>query len=378
VARVWKHPKSKFWFARFRDAENKRVNRSTGQTSRSKALILAEQWERAGRAARAGKLTRAKAKSVLDEILEQTGQEPIPSATIEEVFKDWLKEVESEKSESTSNRYRVVSGKFLEHLGPRASAPAVEITSADLQSFITARGRNRAAKTADNDLRCLAAAFNRAYRLGTIDRNPCLSVKAPEGASIARKPFDPSHVALLVAAAPSREWRTLIMTCWFTGLRIGDASTLEWKEVDLARGIITRIQQKTGGEVVIPMHPELREELEAIAGDVNGPILPELSQTKVGGKRGLSAQFGEIVLAAGLDEERQKSKSGRTLARYSAHSLRHGATSALANAGVHADIRKEITGHSDDKSHQRYTHHSVEIRREAVGKIPGLKAPPPP
>jgi integrase len=119
----------------------------------------------------------------------------------------------------------------------------------------------------------------------------------------------------------------------------------------------------------------LRGRLEEIAGDADGPLLPELSQERLGGKRGLSAQFGAIVRAAGLDEERQKSKSGRSLARYSAHSLRHGATTALADAGVHPDVRMQITGHSDVKSHAAYSHHSIEIRRAAVEKIPGLHRP---
>jgi hypothetical protein len=45
-------------------------------------------------------------------------------------------------------------------------------------------------------------------------------------------------------------------------------------------------------------------------------------------------------------------------------------TSQLANAGIEADQRKAITGHSDDRVHERYTHYEMETLKEAVKKIP--------
>ena len=374
MACVWKHPESKFWFARYRDANGRRVNRSTQETSRRTASIMAEQWERAARNAAHGKLTRGRAKDVLDEILASTGLDPIPTATVEEVLRGWQKDVESEKSAATANRYRGVVDRLLEHLGDRANAPVTLLGTADIQSFVSQRARERAAKTASNDLRCLSAAFNRAVRLGTIDRNPCLGVEAPSGPSLERKPFSAAQVALLIEAAPNEEWRTLIRLCWFTGLRIGDAASVEWSQLDLASGTLTVRQQKTEKEIVLPLHPELQTALESIAGDEGGPLLPELSRAHVGGKLGLSAQFGKIVVAAGLDEERQTSKGGRSLARYSAHSLRHGATTALADAGVHPDIRQKITGHADARAHAVYSHHAIETLRSAVAKIPSLQS----
>ncbi len=367
---VWKHYKSKFWFARFTDAKGKRVNRSTRETNRGKAKIIAEAWERAARGARNGALTRMKAKEVLDQILADIRCDPIPSATIKEILDGWIDDVDNV---GTQNRYKVVAGKFLEHLRDRASIPGNEINTADVQAFITKRGKERAAKTASNDLRCLSAAFSRAMRLGLVDRNPCLAVKPPEGSSVTRKPFSAEQVAMLIKAAPSDEWRTLIRIMWFTALRLGDASTLQWSEVDLANGSMIRKQEKTGDDVSIPLHPELIEDLESIAGDIGGAILPTLSTLKPGGKRGLSEQFGDIVLAAGIDPERVKTRGGRALARLSAHSMRHGATTAMANAGADADKRMLITGHSDTESHKRYTHHGVESLRATVGKIPSLK-----
>lgn len=178
---------------------------------------------------------------------------------------------------------------------------------------------------------------------------------------------------MLFAAAPSDEWRGLIAVCWYTGLRIGDASRLDWREVDLAQGIITRVQNKTDSEVTIPIHSALRSILEGLAGDVGGFVFPSLATESIGGKRGLSARFIDIIRAAGIDEERQETKSGRTLARFSAHSLRHGSISALANASVPAEVRRKISGHADDRSHDEYSHHEIKTLRDAVERIPDIR-----
>ncbi len=80
---------------------------------------------------------------------------------------------------------------------------------------------------------------------------------------------------------------------------------------------------------------------------------------------------GEIIRQGGSAEQRKEAKAsaGRTITALSFHSLRHTATSLMANAGVAADTRKAITGHRDDRVHETYTHHQLEKLREAVGLI---------
>ena len=54
------------------------------------------------------------------------------------------------------------------------------------------------------------------------------------------------------------------------------------------------------------------------------------------------------------------------------HSLRHTATSCLANEGVPEDIRMKVLGHSDKAVHAKYTHHDEKALREAMTKLPKL------
>ena len=52
VASVWKHPKSQYWTACFRDQNGRRRRISTEETNNKKALKIAEEFERAARTKR--------------------------------------------------------------------------------------------------------------------------------------------------------------------------------------------------------------------------------------------------------------------------------------------------------------------------------------
>lgn len=45
----------------------------------------------------------------------------------------------------------------------------------------------------------------------------------------------------------------------------------------------------------------------------------------------------------------------------------------LADAGVSADVRQRIAGHSSDAIHKRYVHLNLDTQREAVAKLPRLQ-----
>ena len=51
------------------------------------------------------------------------------------------------------------------------------------------------------------------------------------------------------------------------------------------------------------------------------------------------------------------------------HSLRHTFVSELANADVPSDVRRQISGHNDEKIHERYTHLGLETKRRALAHL---------
>jgi len=103
------------------------------------------------------------------------------------------------------------------------------------------------------------------------------------------------------------------------------------------------------------------------------PLFPSLYGKRTGGKYGLSNQFASIVREAGITHRvTERHGRGRTTVSKSFHSLRHGLITSLANAGVPPDVRQKIAGHSSDKVHAVYSHHTTALLRSAVDSLPSV------
>ena len=77
---------------------------------------------------------------------------------------------------------------------------------------------------------------------------------------------------------------------------------------------------------------------------------------------------------AGLDLGTVKGAGIRQMSTRTFHALRHSFASALANAGVSAELRMKLTGHKSESVHRIYTHHELEPLRAAVAKIPAMNS----
>jgi integrase len=129
---------------------------------------------------------------------------------------------------------------------------------------------------------------------------------------------------------------------------------------------------KTRTRVEVPIHPDLEARLLAIASDnPRGFLYPTLALTRVDGRRGLSRQFAHLMSAAARDQDQVRS-ARNAFSRKSFHPLRHSFSSALANAGVSADVRMKLTGHKSLDVHRRYTHVEMEPLKHAIAALPRL------
>ena len=83
---------------------------------------------------------------------------------------------------------------------------------------------------------------------------------ASQNAHQAHCPLDAQQAAIALAGLPERLRRVVVLGA-YTGQRRGDLCALTWAAYDGAT--IRCTQQKTGIELVISVHPELRRELDA-------------------------------------------------------------------------------------------------------------------
>ena len=416
MASLKKRKGSKVWQAQYyvtnpETGDLRQVRQSTGQTNKKKAMAAAVELERTAQGvieAGSDKAQLAKAvlaaavadiereaftgpaaRKYLAQLLTIATGEALTDYTVETWVAEWLRRKGRDSSKATMARYEGHLEAFLKWLGPdRRKRPLESVTPQDVRKWRESlQDAGRAGKTVLAYLKDVGGAYRAAIREGLASFNPCTALEAIDTSdSMERRPFTLKEVADLLTAAPSPEWRGLILTAAFTGLRLGDAANLSWQSVDLAAKKITLIPSKTARkkkEVRIPIHPDLLAYLEAApisSDDPAAPVFAKLSKLTIGSRAGLSQTFNGIMKAAGVDRgkasrtvEEGKATVGRVNYERGFHSLRHTFTSWLRNAGVSEEDRMDLTGHSTRESHQIYSRASEQAGRDAIAKLSSLK-----
>jgi integrase len=262
----------------------------------------------------------------------------------------------------------------LDFLGERADKALAGVQPSDIAAYRDHRlGGGVSSGTLILDLKILRSIFSVARRQGLILHSPAETVELPANKPLERDVFSLEELCALWGAAPSQEWQTLILLGYYLGARLSDAAALRWDCVDLAAGRICYTQGKTGRLVQIPIHPDLETQLLRIAHSDNprGYLCPSLANRRIDGRCGLSAQFLRLMQQAGVDPQVVQAAHNR-FSRKSFHSLRHSFSSALANAGVAADVRMKLVGHRSLEVHQRYSHLEFAPLQAAMAAVPSI------
>lgn len=338
---------------------------------------MARAWERASEEARGLRLTEARAREVISELMRSVGGESFTVFTVEQWFDHFVKQKQKSRAAATGKRHVQTAREFLEHLGPKARLNIAAVTPKDIASFRDHRqSKGLAPATVNQDVKMLSAAFNAALRQGHVSVNPALSIEPVKDKPQRKHVFTPEHVAALVKTAKG-DWRGLILLAFYSGQRLLDCANLRWRDIDLVSDIKTiRFQvRKTGAEVVTVVHPSLENYLLSLSTpDTDDAFLfPTLAGRSVGGP--LSKEFRELMEEAHIDRgviRKRTTQGGRSVSALSFHSLRHSFSSILANAGVSEELRMTIVGHTTKAIHAKYTHHELERLRDAIALLPTL------
>lgn len=144
-----------------------------------------------------------------------------------------------------------------------------------------------------------------------------------------------------------------------TGQRASDVATMAWS--DVGDGGIWVVQRKTKAKLLVPIHPDLQEVLDAF-GERDGMIL-QTSFNKPYTAKGFSNYMADKISQAGLPD------------RCVTHGLRKAAARRLAEAGCSANEIAAITGHVTLEEVARYTR-AAEQKRLARSAIDRLTSAP--
>ena len=184
----------------------------------------------------------------------------------------------------------------------------------------------------------------------------------------------------LYAAAVKRgpEWKLLVMTGIYTGLRLGDCCRLAWESVNLERAVIQVIPEKTkrhahGRPVTIPIHAELLSALSLTPQDKRkGHVNPKVAEAYLTTKWRVDENLRQIFKAAHITMSVRVEGRCRKSVVASFHSLRHTFVSLSANAGVPLPVVQSIVGHCSTAMTRHYYHENEAALRQVVAAIPTI------
>lgn len=395
---IWKHPKSQNWIARYRGAENKWVNRSTGTTDAKEAERVSAQWKldaerdrakqsadvspagisdtvaKAERLARSGRLDASAAREIVNSLLAAAGHARIDAMTNRVWCGTWNASKAGAVKDRSKWKYEQVSRDWLAFLGSKAEKPLEIVAKGDAVAHRDGLAKEGlSARTVNQAVKMLRGIYADAVVQGHLGRNPFAGVANLREITedTKRVPFTQEDVAALIEAATG-DWKGLVILAATTGLRLMDGARLLWKNLDLAAKLIRVKTAKTGKVLEIPIHPALSQWLAKQPRGIGAaPVFPSLATKGGPGKSGLSMAFKTIMKRAEISAgvARQAKGSGRTTSAKSFHSLRHFAATALAMNGVRADVARSITGHSDAATHGNYVNADLAALRGAVDAI---------
>jgi len=185
-----------------------------------------------------------------------------------------------------------------------------------------------------------------------------------------------------VCQSAKGELRPMLAVGVYSGLRLGDCATLRWAEVDLPRGMIRRIPNKTARRnpkpVIVPIHPVLRDLFAETPADKRGDyVFPETAALYARRTDMVTDMIQAHFKACGIKTHQPgtgpEAKGGkRAVIEVGFHSLRHTFVSLCRESNAPLAVVESIVGHSSPAMTRHYTHVGELAAGRAVAALPSI------
>jgi len=237
-----------------------------------------------------------------------------------------------------------------------------EVDTLAVRSFIAALNRTGVGrKSQGRALSALRTFFRWACRVGELAANPAARVPTPKAPKTLPRHLRPGEIESLIEApagdaALERRDRALLELLYATGLRVAEAVSLDWRDLDL-KGRTLRVVGKGDKERMVPFGKPAaaalrvwRERWEGVRKVGDGEDDPVFLNAR-GGR--LTDRSARRVVDRWVD--------AAALARgVHPHTLRHTFATHLLEAGADLRAIQELLGHASLATTQRYTHVDIE------------------
>lgn len=186
-----------------------------------------------------------------------------------------------------------------------------------------------------------------------IQTNPLSRLKLPKERRLRRPVMTVAEEDAVLAACPEH-LRNIAVCCLDTGMRRSEVLRQQWDDVDLNRRLILVTKSKTisGESREIPLTDRLFR-LLSVQPDKSGTVFTLRGKPLSWIRKGW---LGALRRAG--------------VRHFRLHDLRHTFNTRLMEAGVIADVRMALMGHSGgSRVHSTYTHVESPIKRRAIRQL---------
>ncbi|HTX35082.1 MAG TPA: site-specific integrase [Bryobacteraceae bacterium] len=245
---------------------------------------------------------------------------------------------------------------ILTHLNAAlGTMPLPNITALPIERYKLDRLQSVTPATVNRELAGLKRMFNLAEQWGLFrGRNPVKGVKFLDENNLKLRTLSDEEEAALLSHCPPCI-HDLVTFAVNTGLRLGDIFALQWREVDLEKGMLKMVVRKNRRILEMPLNDNAMAVVTGWHGIRKYDYVFYNPET--------GAPWKDLWPAL----KRASRKAG--LQDVTWHTLRHTFASRLNTNGADLVTVKELLGHADIKTTMRYAHTNLETKRSAVRRL---------
>ncbi len=183
--------------------------------------------------------------------------------SLAKLCKDFLKHKKPNVRPATMEAYGHTILRLLDYFGPRKKVKDIRARDADL--FIGAQlhhlhtNKELSAWSRAGLIRRCRTIFEVAVRWGLTNENPFTKCKKPKCMVRRWHHIKPDEYLRIQEVAPSLRWKCLYSVLYTTAVRIGEAFSLTWADVDFEHGLL-KVQNRAGTKTVLPFTLKAHEQ----------------------------------------------------------------------------------------------------------------------
>lgn len=285
--------------------------------------------------------------------IDEVHHNPLIDTTVAELLESYIngRKVLGVK-QTTLHGYEVAAERLYSRF---KGIKATDLTSYQVQTFITDMSEKYSAKTIRNTISLLSSAYDNAIRLGQLSKNPCKMVTLPKKEQPKIDIFDNEQIAVFLNELDEErlDYKVAYQLALFCGLRRSEILGLQEKHINVPFRCVTVEQSRhnvKGSDYVQTTKTESSHRTIAVPDFVMENIIELLDVHNSFQYKHtdylIQNGFGQPMTPSALTSQIYRIEERAGLPQVSLHDLRHTFASMLNNANVDIAMISRELGHS--------------------------------